>query len=179
MEIRLAGSGGQGLQLAARILAEALAGQGRTVAQSQSYEPTSRGGMSRADLVVGDATADYPLVTALDCLVVLDNVAAGASDALVRPGALVLADDERAPDQPSGAFRLERLPFAVHARGAGSERVANMVALGALVALSGVCPRPALEAVVRAETPPKFLDLNLEALAAGFALAEALPAAAE
>ena len=65
LEIRLSGSGGQGLILAAGILAEALVAEGRSAAQSQSYEPTSRGGLSRSDLVVSDGEADYPLVTCM------------------------------------------------------------------------------------------------------------------
>jgi 2-oxoglutarate ferredoxin oxidoreductase subunit gamma len=61
----------------------------------------------------------------------------------------------------------------------GSERVANMVALGALAALAGICERKALEQAVRAETPKSFLDLNLDALAAGYRLGEqTAPAAA-
>ena len=61
LEIRFSGSGGQGLILAARILAAALVAQGRNVAQSQSYEPVSRGGLSRSDLVISDGEADFPL----------------------------------------------------------------------------------------------------------------------
>ena len=60
LQIRLSGSGGQGLQLSARVLAAAFADEGRIVALSQSYEPTSRGGVSRSDLVVGDGLVDYP-----------------------------------------------------------------------------------------------------------------------
>ena len=55
----------------------------------------------------------------------------------------------------------------------------NIVALGALVALSGVCHGAPVEQVVRAEAPRGFLDLNMDALNAGFALAstEAIRAA--
>jgi 2-oxoglutarate ferredoxin oxidoreductase subunit gamma len=42
---------------------------------------------------------------------------------------------------------------------------------GALARLGELCERKALEAAVRAETPKSFLDLNLDALAAGCALA--------
>jgi len=49
--------------------------------------------------------------------------------------------------------------------------VANIVALGALAALAKLCERKVLEQAVRAETPKSFLDLNLDALAAGYTLA--------
>jgi 2-oxoglutarate ferredoxin oxidoreductase subunit gamma len=171
LEIRLSGSGGQGLILSARILSEALTLEGRTVAQSQSYEPTSRGGLSRSDLVVSDGVPDYPLVTALDILLILDQCAAEASDGLIKAGATVLADSQRVTAAPRGDFALHALPLCQTARDLGSERVANIVALGALVELSAVCGRDSLEQAVRARTPKGYLDLNLEAMAAGGRLA--------
>jgi 2-oxoglutarate ferredoxin oxidoreductase subunit gamma len=171
LEIRLSGSGGQGLILSARILSEALTLEGRTVAQSQSYEPTSRGGLSRSDLVVGDDVPDYPLVTTLDFLLILDQCAAEASSGLIKTGATVIVDSRRVSAPPQGDFALHALPLSETARKLGNERVANIVALGALVELSGVCRRDSLEQAIRARTPKGYLDLNLEAMAAGGRLA--------
>ncbi len=53
----------------------------------------------------------------------------------------------------------------------GSERVANIVALGALTELGKFCDRMSIEAAVRAETPKVYLDLNMDALAAGYKMA--------
>lgn len=171
-QVRFGGSGGQGLQLSAKILAASLLRSGRTVALSQSYEPTSRGGVSRSDLVVGDGTAavDYPLATDLDFLVLLDDVATASSLPLVRRGGLVLADAARVEPGAGGDFVVRALPFIAVARSLGNERVANIVALGALIAAADLCTLAIVEAAVRAETPPKFLDINVEALAAGHRL---------
>src|SRR5690242_5612944 len=92
LEIRIAGSGGQGLILAGKMLADALAGAGRRIAQSQTYEPTSRGGFCNSDLVVAEGEVDFPIVTALDCLVLLDRVAVKPSWRLLKPDAIVIAD---------------------------------------------------------------------------------------
>lgn len=170
MEIRFSGSGGQGLILAARILATALVSEGRSVAQSQSYEPVSRGGLSRSDLVVSDGEADYPLGGKLDYLLVLDEAAARASDGMLGPDTLVLADAELVPDPPRGDFRTVVLPFAETARGLGNKRVANIVALGALAGSGTVVGEAALEDSLRRMAPPKYRDLNVEAFRAGRAL---------
>jgi len=69
LQIRFCGSGGQGLQLSARILADSALHDGWSVAHSQGYEPTSRGGLSRSDVVLSRGLIDYPLVTLLDVLV--------------------------------------------------------------------------------------------------------------
>lgn len=173
-EIRLAGTGGQGLILAATLLAQALAAAGRRVAQSQTYEPTSRGGYCNADLVVAAGAGgevDYPLATALDALVLLDRLAVGPSWPLLAPQALVLADARLCPELPPHAGRALRLPFSRTAIDLGSERVTNIVALGALVSLAGLCELDTLRHTVRTETPRAYVDLNLDALEAGVALA--------
>ena len=150
---------------------------GRTVALSQSYEPTSRGGVSQSDLVVGDGAAaiDYPLVTAIDYLVLLDEVAAPASLRLLRAGGVVLADAARVDAAglaggSGGGWVVRQLPFTELARTLGNERIANIIALGALIAAADLCPLATVNAVLRAETPPKFLDMNVAALAAGYRL---------
>ena len=172
LEIRIGGTGGQGLILCAKMLADALAAGGKHIAQSQTYEPTSRGGYCNSDLVVTEGEVDYPLATALDCLVLLDRMAVKPSWPLLKRGALVIADTRLCPELPGGDYRIHHLPLTRSAIELGSERVANIVALGALAALSAVCERKALEQAVRAETPKSFLDLNLDALAAGYRLCE-------
>ncbi len=172
LEIRIGGTGGQGLILCAKMPAAALCATGRRVAQSQTYEPTSRGGYCNSDLVISDREVDFPLATAVDYLVLLDHLAIKPSWPLLKPGALVIADTRLCPELPEGDYRAHRLPLSRTAIELGSERVANIVALGALAALSGVCGRKALEQAVRAETPKSFLDLNLDAFAAGYRLGE-------
>ncbi|WP_026381460.1 2-oxoacid:acceptor oxidoreductase family protein [Afifella pfennigii] len=178
-EIRIGGTGGQGLILCAKMLAAALAADGRRVAQSQTYEPTSRGGFCKADLVVSSGEVDFPLATAVDHLVLLDQLAVKPSWPLLKEGALVIADERLCPKLPPGDDSRHHLPISRTALELGSERVANMVALGALVALSGICARGRIEEAVRKATPRGFLHLNLDALAAGFSIAaEPIPAAA-
>ena len=170
-EIRIGGTGGQGLILSAKMLADALCAAGKQVAQSQTYEPTSRGGYCNSDLIVCAGDIDYPLATALDCLVLLDRMAVKPSWPLLRPGALVIADTRLCPELPGGDYRVHHLALTRTAIELGSERVANIVALGALVALGKLCARKLLEQAMRAETPKSFLDLNLDALAAGYEMA--------
>lgn len=178
IELRLGGTGGQGLILSAKMLADALAAGGKRVAQSQTYEPTSRGGYCNADLVISDTEVDFPITTALDHLVLLDRMAVKPSWPLLKSGALVIADTRLCPDLPKGNFRRYHLPLSRTALQLGSERVTNIVALGALVALSGICDRSRIEQAVRADAPRGFLDLNMDALKAGYAVATAPAAAA-
>jgi 2-oxoglutarate ferredoxin oxidoreductase subunit gamma len=128
-------------------------------AQSQTYEPTSRRGYCNSDLVVADADVDYPLTTALDQLVLLDGMAAQSSWPLLKAATLVIADTRLCPQLPAGDARVHHLPLSRTAIDLGSERTT-------------------IEAALRANTPRSYLDLNLDALAAGYGLAAGVTALA-
>jgi 2-oxoglutarate ferredoxin oxidoreductase subunit gamma len=170
-QMRLSGSGGQGLQLSAKILVRALSEEGKVVAQSQSYEPTSRGGLSRSDLVVGDGEPDYPLATAVDYMLVLDQVAVKACDGIVSDGGTVITDSRLVSDPPAGDFRIIALPITDTAIGLGNIRVANVVGLGAMTGLSGICKAETMQSVISATVPAKYRELNLDAFSEGLKLA--------
>ena len=73
-EIRLSGSGGQGLILIGIILAEAIGVyEGLNVVQTQSYGPEARGGASKAELVVSDEEIDYPKPQKVDLLLAMNQ----------------------------------------------------------------------------------------------------------
>ncbi len=166
-EIRFAGSGGQGLQLSARILAKALNTEGKHVSLSQSFEPTSRGGLSRSDLVVGTEQPDYPLVTALDYLIILDQIGTELPPSLIRPHRLIIADRRRVENLPEGDFDVHLLPLSETALSIGSERATNIVALGGLLGLSDICKSDSLRDSVQNSVPQRFQQLNSDALTKG------------
>ncbi|MBM4286435.1 MAG: 2-oxoacid:ferredoxin oxidoreductase subunit gamma [Deltaproteobacteria bacterium] len=169
-EIRLAGSGGQGLILAGLILAEA-AGiyEGKEVAQTQSYGPEARGGASKAEVVISDAEIDYPKAVQPDILLCMNQRACDAYLADVRPGAVIIVDGSLVDALPDDA-EVVSLPFTRIARDLlGREMLANIVALGALAALTGIVSLPNLEKAVLARVPKGTEELNQKALAAGVA----------
>jgi 2-oxoglutarate ferredoxin oxidoreductase subunit gamma len=170
-QLRLSGTGGQGLILAGRMLADTLVGLGMKVSQSTTYEPTSRGGVSRCDLVVAPRDVDFPLVTGLDYVLILAQQAVGISEDLLRPDSVVVTDSGTVTRPPRCGAPVHALPLIEKARELGNVRVANVIGLGALLTLAPVCAFADLERVVEAGAPPKYRRLNVEALRAGRALA--------
>ena len=171
-EIRLAGSGGQGLILAGIILAEA-AGvyDGKFVCQTQSYGPEARGGASKAEVVISDAPIDYPKAIQPDVLLALNQKSLEAFRADLKPGGLLLVDADLVQEAPSTG--TVALPFTQIARELGRAMTANIVALGALIQLTGAVSLESLTAAVLARVPKGTEDLNRQALAAGVAAAKA------
>ena len=167
-EIRLAGSGGQGLVLAGVILAEA-AGiyDGKFVCQTQSYGPEARGGASKAEVVISDAEIDYPKAIRPDVLLALNQKSLDVFLGDLKEGGVLLVDADLVREVPAaGALPI---PFTRLAREAGKELTANIVALGALAAITGAVSPEALKAAVLARVPAGSRELNERALEAGLA----------
>jgi 2-oxoglutarate ferredoxin oxidoreductase subunit gamma len=174
-EIRLAGSGGQGLILAGIILAEA-AGiyDGKFVCQTQSYGPEARGGTSKAEVVISDTEIDYPRAIRPDVLLAMNQKSLDIYLGDLKPDALLVVDATLVKEIPDH-HRAFAIPFTQMAReGLGKTVVANIVALGALAALTGAVTREGLEAAVLARVPPGTEELNRQALAAGLEAAAKL-----
>lgn len=165
-EIRLAGSGGQGLILAGIILAEA-AGiyDGKFVCQSQSYGPAARGGASKAEVVISDEEIDYPKAIQPDVLLAMNQKSLDTYLSDLQPDGLLLVDATLVPEIPD--HQAVAIPFTRMARELGKEMAANIVALGALATLTGVVSLEGLEKAVLARVPPATAELNKRALAEG------------
>lgn len=166
-EVRLSGSGGQGIIVAGIILAEA-AGiyEGKEVCQTQAYGPEARGGASKAEVVISDSEIDYPKAIMPDLVLAMNQKACDSYCYDLKPGGLIIVDGTLVKDLPTP--RAIALPFTQIARQElGREMVANIVALGALAKISGIVTVESLEKAVLARVPAGTEELNRRALAAG------------
>lgn len=168
-EIRLSGSGGQGLILAGIILGEAACVfEGREAVQTQSYGPESRGGASKSEVVVSDTEIDYPKVTSPDLLLAMTQEASDKYIGDLKPDGVAIFDTTFVERVPSGPHVIA-LPLTTIAKDiTGKTIAANIVALGAIVAMSGVVSRKAIEKAVLARVPKGTEEMNLKALRAGY-----------
>lgn len=175
-EIRLSGSGGQGLILAGIILAEAASiFEGKEAVQTQSYGPESRGGASKSEVVISNQEIDYPKVTAPDLLLAMTQEACDKYIGSAKPGAVVILDSSLVEKWPENGAMIYPLPLTKLAQDvAGKSIVANIVALGAITELTGIVSREAIEKAVLARVPKGTEEMNRKALAAGFDAADHL-----
>jgi 2-oxoglutarate ferredoxin oxidoreductase subunit gamma len=171
-EIRLSGSGGQGLILMGIILAEAMGiYDGKFVAQTQSYGPEARGGSSKSEVIVSDEEIDYPEAMQLDLLLAMNQKSCDEFYPDLKPEGLLIVDSTFVTQVPtSKAFQI---PFTRIAREKFKrEVVANIIALGALTQLSPIISSKAVESAVLARVPKGTEKLNRDALKAGIAAAK-------
>ncbi|HID89520.1 MAG TPA: 2-oxoacid:ferredoxin oxidoreductase subunit gamma [Anaerolineae bacterium] len=176
-EIRLAGTGGQGMVLAGILLADAAVRDGKRVVQTQSYSPQARGGTSRSEVVISDEEIDYPEVLQADVLVCMSQEACDRFAGDVKEGGTLILEADLVHRAPR--VNAVRIPITRLAREASGRAItANIVAVGLVAGLTGIVSRASLEAAVRERVPPGTEELNLKALAAGFEAAKPFRTAA-
>ena len=166
-EIRFAGSGGQGIIMAALVLAEA-AGvyDGKYVCQTQSYGPEARGGNSKAEVVISKKIIDYPRATKLDLLLAMNQAACDTYFLDLKPKGLLVVDATLVDQVPTS--RVVAISFTQIARKeVGKKFVANIVGLGAVGYLAQVVSLKSLEAALIARVPKGTEEMNRKALHAG------------
>ncbi|MBU1125106.1 MAG: proline dehydrogenase family protein, partial [Candidatus Omnitrophica bacterium] len=182
--IGLVGSGGQGLELMARLLALAALDEKKYPVVTHNYGAEVQGGPSDGMLIIGSKKAIYPEPQELEMMVAFDLAAYQRNRHLLGQGAMVVIDSGRVKlDEAERAFlaagniRLIEIPFLRAAKEKlDNEKVANVVALGALCRLTEIV---SLEAVARAverqfEGTEKNIGINHSALSEGSILAEGI-----
>lgn len=173
LEIRLSGFGGQGLITAGIILADAAIKEGRQAVQTQSYGPEARGGASKSEVIISDTTVDYPKVKEPSVLLAMSQEACDKYIDSLRDDGILIVDSYYVKKVPETRARVYSLPITELARDKlGKVIVANIVALGVTVAITGAVSREALEKAVLSRVPKGTEELNREALALGFQLGQ-------
>jgi 2-oxoglutarate ferredoxin oxidoreductase subunit gamma len=189
-EIRIAGSGGQGVILATELIGQAAAlyEEDLYVVQSQAYGPEARGGKSKAEVVISNEPIDYPKVIAPRLQVILTQPAADEYAMDTMTGGRIIYDDflvTSIPGWPSfsgegcveSSDRIDAnayvLPIVKTARDKiGKEIVTNMVALGTIgrvLELEKIISPDSLRKAITHHFPDKkAAELNIHAFDEGY-----------
>lgn len=169
-EIRLSGSGGQGMVFAGMILAEAVGVEdGKNVCQTQSYGPEARGGASRSDLVISSREIFYPKPQGLDLLLALTQEACDIYFPALKENGTLVVDSGLVTQLPD--HKVFGFPFTRIAREQlGSPMTANIVALGTISALTKVVSKNGLLDVLKRKAPRGTEERNIKAIEIGYGL---------
>jgi 2-oxoglutarate ferredoxin oxidoreductase subunit gamma len=173
-EIRVAGSGGQGVILAAVILGEAAAlhTEGLNSVQSQAYGPEARGGASKSEVVYDRGEIDYPKAAHPNLQIILTQKACDSYSHDTAKGATVIFDDFFVTNPPKLDAEIYMLPIVRTAREKlGREIVVNMVALGTAAKVleeKGLVKPEAIKKAILDRVPKGTEELNEKAFEAGY-----------
>lgn len=171
-EVRFSGSGGQGLILAGIILARAAVEDGLNVTQTQSYGPESRGGYSRADVVISNDEINYPEATNLDILLALTQEACDKYIHDLKRKGILICDTSQVKNISIINDSTYEVPFTdIANEELGSDIPTNILSLSFVVKITGIVKEQSLESAIRESVRPAFVDINIKAMKLGFKLA--------
>jgi Pyruvate/2-oxoacid:ferredoxin oxidoreductase gamma subunit len=183
-ELMLTGIGGQGVQLAAQVLARAATLEGRSVMFFGVYGGSMRGGNTDSTVVVSDAQLDAPPIIARTwSAIAMHHEFWDPMHAKLRDGSVLfvnstLFDGEIEPDR----FQVFEIPVTeIAATELGNLLVCSMVMTGAYVGITGLV---AIESAIEAmhQSLPSYrqqhIALNEQALRVGYDRVDKLAAPA-
>ena len=144
--IVISGFGGQGVLFAGQLLAYAGMDNGRFVTWIPSYGPEMRGGTAHCTVSVSDEPIGAPIVSRPDVAVVLNQPSCDKYEPLVKPGGTLIVNSSLV-ETPSSRTDIDVVcvPATELAEQAGSTKMLNMAALGALLAKRPFLPLAAIE----------------------------------
>ncbi len=129
-KIIAAGSGGQGIMLLGKILAEAAVREGKRVTWLPAYGPEVRGGTAHCMTIVSDEEIGSPYINKADSLIIMNNPSLERFRQRIEKSGLCIINSSLAGDTAVTAAAVSRHPFTDIAIQLGNIRIANMVALG-------------------------------------------------
>lgn len=166
-ELLICGFGGQGVIFAAELLGRTAVLAGMEVAQSVSYGSEARGSACHAGVVLASEEIAYPKVRTPDILVALSQSGYDKFISSVKAGAKVIYEKDLVVSCVVEGIEQIGIPATSIAVDLGNRNVANVVMLGAVVKQTGIVPETTLRQTLDEHCPPKYLEINRQALEKG------------
>ncbi len=163
-EIRLSGSGGQGLITAGMVLGEAAAlFDNKYAIQTQSYGAESRGGAAKSEVIVSNNPINHAKPEKVDILLALSQPAYDKyKDALKEDGIIIVDSSLVKYEKGEGVYAIPITKYAEQE--IGLRVTANVVSLGIIIALTNVVSYEAVERALFNRIPKGTEEINKKAL---------------
>src|SRR3970282_104340 len=81
----------------------------KNAVQSQSYGPEARGGASKSEVIISDATINFPKATEIDLMLALTPEACLKYYKDIKPNGILLVDEDFVKETPEGTVKVVRL----------------------------------------------------------------------
>jgi len=172
-QIIFSGVGGQGLMLAGKLLgAAATSYEGKNAVMTSAYGVETRGTFAKSDVIVSAEEIFYPEVLNADIVIALAPVAYQKYAPSLEDSAVLIYDDSIEMIQSKA--RQIALPFTKIAKEAGNTSMVNIIALGALIKMTGIVSEQSITGAIQDEFQgkEKMVELNLKSFQSGVKAAE-------
>lgn len=170
-EIIISGFGGQGALFAGHALAAAGMAEGKHVTWLPSYGPEMRGGTAHVTVIIADEPIGSPIVQDPEIVIALNKPSTAKYEPLLRPGGALFVNSSLVAEIPSREdIDICAIPATEIAEALGSAKLANIVAVGALLGRRPLVEEDSLVNAIRemlGDGKEELVALNERALASG------------
>lgn len=174
-QVVIGGEGGQGLLVAGILLGEAAVREGKQATQTAAYGIASRGGFSKAEVVISDEEIDYPAVEYPDVVLALSQEAMDKYYGKVPDDCLIIYDSSLI----NGSYdhgKVLPLPLTEKIKELkkvkGLNLALNIVGLGTIIGATNLVSMESVEGAIKEQWQKNF-EQNREALQVGSELSRA------
>lgn len=171
-KILIAGTGGQGVLLAGKLLALAGLYEQREVTWFPAYGAEMRSGVAHCSVVISDQFIGSPITRTFDAVIAMSQLSSSTFLSQVAPGGIMLIDADMVSVVPHrGDIEIIAIPALRIASELGSQRTANILLAGALAGRTGTLSLDALQKALLelgGHLEPRLLKLNQTALTRGY-----------
>jgi len=171
--IIIAGSGGQGIILLGKVLAEAAMRGNKHVTWMPSYGAEVRGGTAHCMVIISDEEIGSPCIDKADTLIVMNDSSYERFHSRVKKNGLFVVNTSLVLRELKNTAYSAGYPFTDIAMGLGNIKIANMVALGCFLAKKKFFDKELVLNTIEEIAPPGKKDLvviNKEAILIGAGL---------
>lgn len=175
-DVIMAGFGGQGLLAIGKILAKAAMEEGRNVTWMPSYGPEMRGGTANCMVIIDDEPIGSPVVRFPQAAIVLNKQSIDKFEPAVVKGGILIVNTSLI-DRKCERTDLKVIYLAANqlAEQEGAPKSANIVALGAYVAMTKIVKPETVEQAIEKTFAGKrgnVGELNIRAFRKGYEAAK-------
>jgi len=157
-KIIIAGSGGQGIMLLGKVLAEAAMSEGKFVTWLPAYGAEVRGGTAHCMVIISDEEIGSPYIDKADTLIIMNKPSLSRFSSRLKKGAVMITNSSLV--MPEGKrLKVVGYPFTDLAVKLGNVKVANMVALGCYLAHKKTVGISSVLAIMKKMAPAGRSDL--------------------
>ncbi len=166
----IAGFGGQGVLIMGQLIANAAMEEGKEVTWLPSYGPEMRGGTANCSVIISDKKISSPIILEATVVAAMNLPSLVKFERILKPGGQLFVNTSLIKNLPTrNDLEVWNINANEIAAGLGSDKVSNMVVLGAIVNKTGMVKaesvEKAMEKLIKGGRE-KLLPLNRQALSA-------------
>lgn len=160
-KVIVSGFGGQGVLMIGQMICYSAMDEGKNVSFFPAYGPEMRGGTANCNATVSDGEIGSPILIDCTTLIAMNNPSLAKYESYVQEGGIILTNSTIVEEKVKRSdVKVYEVPAASIAIEENNERGANMVMLGAYLAVTGN---------ISEETVGKFIDKTFSGKKAKFA----------